>query len=66
MMLLKLLFLDNSAVTVSVYVVVRFFVLFYGKGMESKATKVARQNQKLVKSMQSMYPDPFRSPSLSL
>lgn len=51
MMLLKLLFLHNSAVTVLVYVFVRFFVLFYGKGMENKATKVARQNPKLGKSM---------------
>lgn len=60
MMLLKLLFLDNSAVTVSVY------VLFYGQGMESEATKVVRQNQKLGKPVQSVYPDPFRSPSLSV
>lgn len=65
-MLLKLLFLDNSAVTASVYVVVGFFVLFCGKGMESEATKLARQKQNLGKPAQLMYPDPFRSLSLSL
>lgn len=66
MMPLKLLFRDNSAVTASVYVAFGFFVLFYGKGMESEATKVARQNQKLGEPVQSMYPDPSCSPSLSL